>query len=66
MGDRMADDEEMLEPTEFDLAIAKAGQKSPKMAKAREKIERLTGGFESEEGMRLLAAAIRRLMHTES
>lgn len=62
----MADDEEMVDPNEFDLAIAKAGQRSPKMAKAREKIEKMTGGFESEEGMRLLAEAIRRMMRAES
>jgi len=62
----MADDNDLVDPSEFDLAIAKAGQKSPKMAKAREKIEKMTGGFESEEGMRLLAEAIRRMMRAES
>lgn len=59
------DDEEMLDPSEFDLAIAKAGKTSPKMARAREKIEKMTDGFESEEGMRLLAEAIRRMMRTK-
>jgi len=62
----MADENDLVDPSEFDLAIAKAGQKSPKMAKAREKIEKMTGGFESEEGMRLLAEAIRRMMRAES
>lgn len=59
----MADDE-MLNASEIDVAIAKAGQTSPKLARAREKIEKMTGGFENEEGMRLLASAIRKLLHS--
>ena len=39
----MADDDDALEPNEIDLAIRRATETSPRLARARERIEGLVG-----------------------
>lgn len=57
-------DEEQVGPDEIDLAIARASERSPKLQRARQKIDQMIGSGD-DEGFRILANAIRRMMHQE-
>jgi hypothetical protein len=61
----MADDDEQLGPNDIDIAIQRAAAKSPKLAKARDKLDQMVGGLDKDEGYRMLAQALRRMMRQE-
>ncbi len=56
------DGDAFLSPEEAQLAIARAAEQKPQLQVIREKMSRLT---ESEQGMQMLANAIRRMLHEE-
>lgn len=58
-------DNELMRPEDIELAIARASQKEPMVAKARQKIDKAVGGINTDEGARVLVEAIRRLMRQE-
>lgn len=61
----MTEDDRQIGPDDIDLAIRRASEKSPKLARAREKVDRLVGGGDPDAGYRMLAQAIRRMLRQE-
>lgn len=61
----MAGEDEQIGPDDIDLAIRRAAEKSPKLARAREKVDQLVGSSDPDAGYRMLAQAIRRMLRQE-